>query len=400
MYELVVKAAHALRLCLDVVRTGMNFFYKSHVGIEPILLSFGVALFPLYIFPSGGVQPAHLLLAIFSLLVFSARGLPKSNWVLVLLALSLYVFGVELYYVLQGGSPKQLINAVYFSYNLALAGAVFLFCRRFGLGPLAIGVFVAAFVVLGLSVAYSSSGLGGGRFAAAFNNPNQLGFFSVVLVSLAYLFYRTGVIVYFFHASLVMMSVLFSMLSLSKAAIIPVLIVSLLVLKPESSGRGARLGWGAGVLIAVGILVSFYLQGLLDDYRVVSRIAGMLDENDTSLEARGYLAFLDATGFQVIFGMGAENAREALGREVHSTLASVLIYYGGIGFLLFFGALAIWARKLWSRFGGIGLFCIAGPAMLYGLTHNGTRFSIFWILFGASLAMVHLELRRSIDGED
>lgn len=378
----------------------MIYSDKSRIRIDPILLSFGVALFPVYVFPSGGVQPAHIFLAIFCLLVFCGRALPRPNWTVVLLALSLYVSAVEYYYILQGGSAKYMVNAIYFLYNAALAGAVFICCRRFGLGPLAIGIFAATFVVFAFFFVYSSSGLGGSRFTATFNNSNQLGFFSAVLVSLAYLFYRAGVIGYVLTASLAIMSALFSILSLSKAAIIPVVIVAFLALKPRNGGRVSKVFWGAGVFMTVGMLVAFYLQGLLDDYRAVSRIAGMFDESDTSLEARGYLAFLSATGLQVVFGMGAENARAAVDGEVHSTLASVFSYYGVVGLLLFSVALAIWARKLWSQFGWMGVFCIAGPAMLYGLTHNGTRFSIFWILFGASLAMTHLESRGSIDGGD
>jgi hypothetical protein len=367
--------------------------------MQSALFSLGVALFPLYVFPSGGVQPAHLLLAIFSLLLFFERGVPITKWSVLLLATSLYVLGVESFYALKGGALQYIINAIYLSYNLVLASAVFVYCRRFGVRPLAVGIFLSTFLILGFYLANRVFGANSVRFAASFNNPNQLGFYSIILVSFAYLFHRVGVTGYFLTASLVTMAAMFSFLSLSKAAIIPVIIFAFIVLKPENSGRGERLVWVAGTLTVVFVFVFFYWQGLLDDYRVVSRIEGMLDESDTSLEARGYLAFLDANGVQLMFGMGSENVREIVGHEVHSTLASVFQYYGLFGLLLFGGALLVWARKLWARFDMTALFCIAGPAMLYGLTHNGTRFSIFWILFGASLAMAHLKSRRSIDGE-
>ena len=39
----------------------------------------------------------------------------------------------------------------------------------------------------------------------------------------------------------------------------------------------------------------------------------------------------------------------------------------------------------WS-FGFIGIFLINLPPMLYGITHNGIRFTIFWILISLTLS--------------
>src|SRR5690606_30754675 len=85
--------------------------------------------------------------------------------------------------------------------------------------------------------------------------------------------------------------------------------------------------------------------------------------------------------------LGKQNINDIVGHEVHSTFASVLNDYGLIGFILLASAVVKWARALWRRFGLTGLFCLTAPSLLYGITHNGTRFTIFWLLFASSMAM-------------
>lgn len=366
-----------------------------------MLLSLGVALFPFYAFPSGGVQPAHLVLAFFFALLFSVKAFPSSPWVLFLLGLVAYIFSIEYYYFLNGASPKGLVNSIYFLYNTALASAVFVACRENGIRSVKIGVFISVISIILLYFCQLFLGESGGRFSGFFNNPNQLGFFSVVLVSLSFLFYRSNVIHYLSSVGLVAASVILAILSLSKAAMIPVFISAFFVLMPANGGRLGKSAWAALAITFSFSAAAMYIHGVFDDYRVVSRLSGMFSESDSSLEARGYLVFVSGGGLQKIFGMGSENTKMILGgSEIHSTLASIYTNYGAVGFFLFACAFGIWAKKIWSGFGLLGVFCITGPAMLYGLTHNGSRFSIFWILFGASLAMADIRFRRLSSSRD
>ena len=96
----------------------------------------------------------------------------------------------------------------------------------------------------------------------------------------------------------------------------------------------------------------------------------------------------------MLFGLGSQNAREIIGHEVHSTLGSVLNNYGLIGLTLFGTVIFSWAKRIWNAHGFIGLICMVGPPMLYGITHNGTRFTFFWLLFAASLAMANVRLEQ------
>ncbi|MDC0343861.1 hypothetical protein OAN15_02340, partial [bacterium] len=59
-----------------------------------------------------------------------------------------------------------------------------------------------------------------------------------------------------------------------------------------------------------------------------------------------------------------------------------------LGFFAFCAMYFIWSIRVLRFYGFSGLVCLVGPATLYGITHNGTRFTIFWLLFAASLGMI------------
>jgi glucan phosphoethanolaminetransferase (alkaline phosphatase superfamily) len=56
----------------------INKYFKTYNSIHKILnffIFFIIALYPLYIFPSGSIQISHFLLLIFSVLVFMFIGI-------------------------------------------------------------------------------------------------------------------------------------------------------------------------------------------------------------------------------------------------------------------------------------------------------------------------------------
>src|SRR5690606_1287440 len=73
---------------------------------------------------------------------------------------------------------------------------------------------------------------GYGRAVGTFNNPNQLGYFSVCILSLAYLLYRDEYLSYFAAFVVFVIAIFLSITSLSKAAMIANFIVAFMVLKP------------------------------------------------------------------------------------------------------------------------------------------------------------------------
>jgi hypothetical protein len=359
-------------------------------GARVVFLVLGTALLPVYLFPSGSVQPAHLLLAGFMATTLASYGLPLNPWSMSLLAMSILAFAVDGFYVVQHGDSSSLVNAVFLLYNFFLASAVYSHVKRSGFVSLAIGVSASALIVL---LALATAGIelrgdgSGGREAGTFNNPNQLGFYSVCLLSFGYLFHREGAAGRWYSLGIVGIALLMSIVSLSKAAMVANFVVLPFVLQSILRFRWYFF-WGVVTVCAL-VLLTLYLQGELAEYLFVQRLGGMVSEEDSSLAARGYYALQGASGLQLLFGLGTRGVLDVVGHEVHSTLASALSNYGVVGLLLFASALLIWAYYLLRDHGVFGLLSVAAPAMLYGLTHNGARFAIFWVLFAASMAATH-----------
>lgn len=367
----------------------MNLPKISH--LLGILLFSGIALLPVYVFASGGIQPSHIVLFTFSALGLSLYGYRPEPWSLLLLLLTIYVFLVEAFYTVKSHSLGNLWVPAFFLFNFITSQVIFVHIRNNGLKSTTLGVIFAATVgtISAVSSGVDLSSLNGeGRETGSFNNPNQLGFFSVCLLSFAYLLYASGSLRYWQAASLLGCAIFLSILSLSKAAMVANFLVTFIALKPEFSKR-VLFFWVAGIVLTSFALAWMFQAGYLGDQLFVKRLQSITTESDSSLASRGYFAFLESNFFELLFGLGAANVKLMTGHEVHSTLASVFNNYGFLGFAIFIMILMMWAMQVYRGLGVTGFIAILGPSMLYGITHNGTRFAFFWVLFAASMAVTN-----------
>lgn len=356
-------------------------------GFLNFLLFLGVALLPIYVYSSGSLQPTHALLLIFSISVIMTYGFAPERWNVALMVLAAYATTIELAYVFGGAKSWSLYNPLYMTYNVFLTYSVWLYCRTNGFVYLSRGLVVAAIIALltvgffGVEVVESR---GGTRETGGFNNPNQLGYFSVCLLSLSYLFNRHSLystpLTYVMYAIATMLAIM----SLSKAAMTAIFIVLFIATNPRLK-REFILPWLIAILLGTAIVLYMISTGAMDQYLFAQRFIEMGKENDSDIMSRGYFVFLEGNPLTAIIGLGTFKVLKTLDHEVHSTIASVFNLYGIIGGLLFVTALYIWGKAVLRNYGFFGLLCIVMPSMLYGLTHNGSRFSIFWILFAVSL---------------
>ena len=152
-------------------------------------------------------------------------------------------------------------------------------------------------------------------------------------------------------------------------------------------------------LLALAIVVGFYFvqSGSLDEFKFIGRLRGIGQQDDDSLAVRGYSIFSDFGPLQTLIGFGANGAKEIVGHEVHSTLASFFASYGVIGGAAFLGFHFLWIRKLYVSDGRFAAMTIPLAPMLYGITHNGSRFTIYWILLALSFSML-MQARNKVVG--
>lgn len=363
------------------------------------LLFLGVALLPIYVWKSGGVQISHAILSVAALLLIVNRGLRLDVSGVLFIALVLLMLMRDGVYVWQTGSLVAMLPVFYSAFSLL----IFLSVRQWLAEPQAWRYLHAALIVSGsvavVGVYWAGYGAtvssdGEWRSIGTFNNPNQLGYFSVCLMSLAALLYLRGVMGRLWFAVISAMALFLSIASLSKAAMIAcgfALVVSAFVVW---RARGQAL-IGSGLFIAlVVVALNIYNSGAMDHYKFVQRIRGIGSQDDDSLSERGYFILSDLDAEAFVFGRGYEVVKNIVGHEVHSTIASYFACYGyfvGIGFVLF---LLLWFRRLVRQDGFIAALLVSAPPMMYGITHNGSRFTIFWILIAASMASVK-SIKRS-----
>ena len=132
-----------------------KFSCKTSI-LESFLLAIGIALIPVYTFSSGGAQPTHIMLAMFSIVTLLRKGIPAEIWIILLSAISFYSFFVESFYTIAGGNPASLMSSLFFLYNLFLVTAIYSYCRRYGISALVPGVIAACVIAI---VAVNVSGV-------------------------------------------------------------------------------------------------------------------------------------------------------------------------------------------------------------------------------------------------
>ena len=164
-----------------------------------------------------------------------------------------------------------------------------------------------------------------------------------------------------------------TILSLSKAAIISYVAYSLVFLR------------GRQILILIAMFFSaIVIVPTLDlsEYHFIARLQALGTESDDNLAVRGY-GLLEDMALNSIWGFGEGYYHSISGDEIHSTLGNLLISYGFIGFILFIGfQLALFMISLKATKSiAISSFILL-PYFLYGITHNGFRFTSIWLLFG------------------
>jgi len=333
---------------------------------------------PFYVLPSGQPQPADWLMAATVVVCFlwgaerlvAKRGLSRKLWPAV--GFAAYAALVSAFWTWRLAEPGLLLPAAYYAYNVLVLIALVRTFER--LGPAFLRTMGWAFLVSVLiQVSLSMTRLGASfRETAGFNNPNQLGYFALLVASVIALAHcRFGM--RRAAAGVGLAGCLWlSAVSLSKAALGGVALLAAMVVKarPLVGLIVCGLVYGAAHLVDLSPVVQ----------NVQQRIVAIGQDSDDSLEARGYDRIWKYPRY-LLLGAG-EGAGYRFGSEieVHSSLGTVLFSYGIPGTLLFGGFLA----RIY-RFSGMRHFQYAIPALLYGATHQGLRFTEFWILLGLIL---------------
>ena len=220
------------------------------------------------------------------------------------------------------------------------------------------------------------------RSALSFNNPNQLGYFSLLCACIFLLtMKRLKLGTLFVVLGLIGCSYL-ALISASKAALgsIALLGIALLITRLRT------------MVLAVAVLGVLALTPNPFS-RAIARAEYRIETDNTHslLEERGYDRIINHPEHWLI-GSGEGAYRRftettVIGaHELHSSGATIFFCYGIIGVILFGMFMWLVVKGSSSR-----AWLIVLPGFAYGMTHQGLRFIFMWVLLGVVMAVRHDE---------
>ncbi|MDH3744186.1 MAG: hypothetical protein OES47_03680 [Acidobacteriota bacterium] len=352
------------------------------------LLAGYLLLAPFYVLRSGLPQPADLLMVVLiALTAFSpgyrfprgSRGPRRALFLFIL-----YVCAVNILWVLVTGNfsfgkkNTMLIYPVFYLYNgLVFAALVALYhCFRERLLASTIHL-VAASVILQAVLATRFLSATTFRQELFFNNPNQLGYYVLLSATIVVIGSKYLKVNVWYQAIFFLGAIYLAMLSLSNAALI-----SLGVLIVVAFSRRFVVLVTTLVLLFGAFQFSNVGPKLVDN--VALRLGRIGTGKDDNLAGRGYDRIAHHPTY-LILGAGEgglDRVESQFEGELHSTVGTLLFSYGVAGTFLFFSFLF----SLIGRRPTIYLY--VAPVFLYGLTHQGLRFTHFWILWAFILCLL------------
>jgi len=341
----------------------------------------GILSFPFYLFPKGGLQISSILLILAALqsmrwqpgAVINPGDKSIQRLALPLFLLVIWVILVTLAWTTIIGTTEMLIFPMYYIFNLFIFIGVAVRCVRApGFASLIVNVTLASVL---LQVFLSSVGMGsteGSRTIIYFQNPNQLGYYSLLSASILAVGVRKGYIKPVAFIMGLLSCLWLAQLSLSKAAM-----ASITILLAYGGLRGLKsFAWGViAVVIVLGLGRIDQRVDLIGD-----RFESVGEQSDDSLAGRGYDRIWNHPEINILGGgEGAGWRWDSFigGSEIHSSWGTILFSYGipGLTAALFF------LYRLSGRL-GLASFVPILAVFAYGVTHMGLRFVPMWILFG------------------
>ena len=375
---------------------------QAPVKLSVFLIGWVLFLFlnPIYVNASGEPQPSDFLTVLFLVFMVTGYGfrIPvHRDLYLVGYLFLMWVATVNTLWWLQLGERQLILSSLYFVFNFGIV--VFILGLAHTHGPaFATVTRLALMATLVGELAYVLvTGTDGWRAIGTFNYPNQLGYWN--LLSVASLLVLKGER-RLTNADLLVLgaAVMTTFLSGSRGALLGLfaLIGVALVWRGLDSRWGSILGLLALGLVATLVVAGFSLEpGAFD--RLVEEIVppGSLDRLNPSanhrnvdIASRGYDR-LWLYPEHLVLGAGegayARFDLSALPRahlEMHSAFGTILFSYGMPG-LAIFGLLfwRVFRRAQFSHF----LYFL--PVCFYNLTHQGIRFSMFWVFVALVIAV-------------
>ncbi|MFG6158403.1 hypothetical protein ACGTNG_06320 [Halomonas sp. 1390] len=360
--------------------------------IAALLMALGLSLSSLYLFPSGQPQPADFILLAFAA-VMVAMALRDDELVLSPFALAwglmlVWILLVCLTWTLVTQSTAFFIHVAFFLFNFLIGMALL---RLLGVyGDKVHGLIRTA---LSLALLISASqvmvqlALGSGRTTGSFNNPNQLAFFSlcgIVILMLLDDFHPRMRLTTLVGLGAALVGI-FAASSLAALGGLTLVALAWALANVVSFKQLLRLSVVVAGLCALLLVIDLQSGGQVQ-HNLTARLDMAPTKVDRMVEERQFDRLLNFPHYAILGAGEAERQRFAPhdSHEIHSSFINMLFAYGlpGLGLFLVLLAAAVWRAPLYVWVG------LAGP-LLYSVTHNGLRTTLFWVMLTLCWHLYH-----------
>ena len=368
---------------------------KPASGAVDRAANFGIGVAALYIilkmyylFNEGNAQPADIMLAGLSVIIASPiillRFLRENT---ILMGMLIWIAAVNTIWALITAKLSMTYFILFYLFNTMIVVTIYSLrlrnAERFDKWMInAIRISIA----LQLVAVLLDPGL---RALGTFQNPNQLAYWGIATLSLFLVLRRN--VPQIWDLPFLLMALYCVFASLSRAGLVSCLFLVMMWGWFALRTTFRRL---AGGLLIVLIFTGAYQAGIIDRYieqsEVAQKFEGRLEtKTDTDLgEGRNYDRITNFYQYTVLGAGEGYYARfepdGVIAIEIHSTFATMLFSYGIVGLSLF-------VAFLWSVIKPlpISLSLYLAPSLVYSITHQGLRFTFFWVLIGAMMAIGH-----------
>lgn len=349
-----------------------------------------------YVAGQGAAQPADVAIAACFLFLITPRAVVRLAGVnAFILLLMVWAIVVNLGWLAATANTEFLRSLSYYAFNLGILAAVFWTRQK---NPRLFDLLMPPVTVLAVAVQIYMVTFVGGYFrsAGSFENPNQLAFWALCMLAIWVLSRpgRIGLLDLGVAAGLIWIE----LNSLSRAGIAAMgLLLAVWMFRTLRSTRSRLIALSAAALAAALLALTPAVSSRLAESEVVMKAEQRMNRERpiSELEYRGYDRIFRYVGHIVVgAGEGEKERFLATGNkhtmEIHSTFGTLLFSYGLLGITLFF--LFIWRLTRTTNF---DRYVYLAPALAYGVTHNGLRFSFFWFMVGMLLSYAVTEGKRA-----
>lgn len=399
----------------------MSTSEQNRDTIIGVLTALSFAMFPVYLFSSGGFQIVDAIIVLISLIIFLTGRADEirigAYYISPFIPFIVWSVIINSYYsaeaITEAGYLLTTIQLIFGFYILFLFSMVF---NRILSNPEGRSYLYWGLLASCITPWMISAKRGLTRNALSFNNPNQLAYYSILILSMLILVNSIDSKtqgknrVYWILTIIVLaFSNIFVVVSVSRAGLVVVMLLDIYLLyalfKEHTKLLLLLVFMLLSVLVAVLQYKTVFHKKSPDDMKRVNAVQTMnqrFAKHDIIENLQKRISYVRTDNdFIFICGSGGQKFRlqeevsvgDMFKKEAHNAIMEIYDSYGVIGILLFLGGSAFFLIRL-GNFPYKWFFF--ATMLLYNIAHNGFRFRCMWVAI-ALISVVSLIKRHRIN---